>query len=155
MSAVEFDIISAGAGNVQFPGGKANTTFVPSAQALGYNIIHALSIDATPLNTTSEQGQPMPIPGLSDGDFDAFGGSISAPAGNVDPTQGALLQSGDFELVATENWTVSQSDFLNLYLVGAEYFSDNTGTKFAKYTAVFTSVSLLPFPNPPRSRCLA
>lgn len=156
ISGTEFDVTSTLTNHSSFPGGAAATIMVPALAADGYSTIKPSATDAVASQTTQWQPQPvLGAPAGGDTDLDAVGGSFYTIPGSVDsnPADAAAIgQSGGFELVATEKWTFTASDSLNLYLVAPQYFSDTGGSTFANYDTVATlgplAVAIVSVPEP-------
>lgn len=138
-SGAQFDVIAQDT-NSNYTGSFSLTG--SQVLALGYSRINPSAVDATSGPGGNEQVSammPQPVTGLNNGNVDAVGLSIYNVPGNVDPSSGALGQTGGFEFVGKEVWNSSDFSFsgvLKLYLTGAQYFADETGQTFKSYDAV-------------------
>lgn len=140
-SGAQFDILSQGTNKAAFNGTSSFTG--TNVLSYGYSRINPSAIDATTANEQVSGMLPQPVTGLNDGDIDAVGLSIYNVPGTVDPSAGALGQTGAFEFVAKEAWNFQAVETLKAYLTGAQYFTDQSGD--AQHRADYDTVVSIPF----------
>lgn len=146
-SGAQIDVISQETGHMSYTGTFSLTG--SQVLSLGYSRINPLAVDATTANEQVSAMLPQPVTGLNDGDIDAVGFSIYNVPGNVDPSSGALGQTGAFEFVGKETWNWTADDTLTAWLTGAQYFTDSTGNNRADYdTVVSIPVQVIVVPEP-------